>query len=265
MRPIFCADVRCSRASDSRRFEVFFHPALHRHPAFFQGLRTLAPQAPGIAAWGLMTGVAMVKAGMSPFEAVAMTLLVFAGSAQLAATPLMVAGAPAWVILATAFCVNLRFVVFSLHLREYLMHLPRWRRLWHGYLCGDISYVLFVRRYPHPGRSADERLEQEAWLAGNYGLNWLSWIGASLLGVMLANFIPTAWGLGFAGILCLLAIGCSLASSRLRVLAAMTSGVVAVLAYGLPLKLNIVVAIAMAVLVSLSAERLRSARAFRRG
>jgi predicted branched-subunit amino acid permease len=73
--------------------------------------------APGIAAWGLMTGVAMVKSGMSVTESVAMTLLVYAGSSQLAAIPLIMAGAPMWVIWATGFCVNLRFVVFSLHLR----------------------------------------------------------------------------------------------------------------------------------------------------
>ena len=239
---------------------MFFNAALRRHPAFMEGLRSLAPQAPGIAAWGLMTGVAMVKSGLSVFDAVAMTLLVFAGSAQLAATPLIIAGAPVWVILATAFCVNLRFVVFSLHLREYLMHLPRVRRLWHGYFCGDISYVLFVRRYPHPGQNAAERLEREAWLTGNYGLNWLSWVSASLIGIVLANFIPTQWGLGFAGILCLLAIQCSLASSRLRVLAAVVAGGVAVAAYNLPLKLNIVVAIGVAVAASLGLERLRRTR-----
>ncbi|MEY2782025.1 MAG: inner membrane protein YgaZ, partial [Pseudomonadota bacterium] len=84
---------------------MFFLSRLYRHPAFVQGMREVSPQAPGIAAWGLMTGVAMVKSGMSVFEASAMTLLVFAGSSQLAAIPLIVAGAPAWVILATGFCV----------------------------------------------------------------------------------------------------------------------------------------------------------------
>lgn len=236
---------------------MFWHPQLHRHPAFVQGLRHLAPQAPGIAAWGLMTGVAMVKSGLSVPEALGMTLLVFAGSAQLAATPLLVAGAPMWVILATAFCVNLRFVVFSLHLRDYLMHLPRGRRLWHGYLCGDISYVLFVRQYPHPAPDAAGRLEREAWLAGNYGLNWASWIGASLLGIALAHAIPTEWGLGFAGILCLLAIECSLVSTRLRALAAAVAALAAMWAYALPLKLNILVAIAAAVGLCLWAERWR--------
>ena len=236
---------------------MFFFPHLYRHPAFREGMRDVSPQSPGIAAWGLMTGVAMVKSGMSVFEAVAMTLTVFAGSSQLAAIPLIVAGAPAWVILATGFCVNLRFVVFSLHLRPFLMHLPLWQRLVHGYMTADISYVLFTRKYHHPGQTPQEKLEQEAYLAGNDFLNWLSWIGASLLGVALANIIPTAWGLGFAGILCLLGVQCSLASSRMRILSAAVAGAAAVVAYALPLKLNIVFAIAVAVILCLTVERLR--------
>ena len=236
---------------------MFFLPHLYRHPAFREGMRDVSPQSPGIAAWGLMTGVAMVKSGMSVFEAVAMTLTVFAGSSQLAAIPLIVAGAPAWVILATGFCVNLRFVVFSLHLRPFLMHLPLWQRLVHGYMTADISYVLFTRKYPQPGHTAAQKLEQEAYLAGNDALNWFSWIVASLIGIALANMIPADWGLGFAGILCLLAIQCSLASSRMRILASAVAGVAAVLAYALPLKLNIVFAIAVAVILCLTLERLR--------
>ena len=65
---------------------MFFLSRLYRHPAFVLGMREVSPQSPGIAAWGLMTGVAMVKSGMSVFEASAMTLLVFAGSSQLAAS-----------------------------------------------------------------------------------------------------------------------------------------------------------------------------------
>ncbi|MBM3386094.1 MAG: AzlC family ABC transporter permease, partial [Betaproteobacteria bacterium] len=165
---------------------MFFASRLYRHPAMRTGMRDVLPQSPGIAAWGLMTGVAMVKSGMSVFEAVVMTVAVYAGSSQLAATPLIVAGAPVWVILATGFCVNLRFVVFSLHLRPFLMHLPLWQRLVHGYLTTDINYVLFTRKYPHPGQTPAERLEQEAYLAGNDAINWISWMAASLAGVALA-------------------------------------------------------------------------------
>ena len=238
---------------------MFLSARLYRHPAFRVGMREVSPQLPGIAAWGLMTGVAMVKSGMSVFDASAMALLVFAGSSQLAAIPLIVAGAPAWVILATGFCVNLRFMVFSLHLRPFLIHLPLWQRLSHGYLTADISYVLFTRKYPKPATSDQGRLEQEAYLSGNDFLNWVTWIVANLAGIALANGIPPAWGLGFAGILCLLGIQCSLASSRMRLLSSAVAGVAAVVAYALPLKLNIVVAIAVAVILCMTVDKLRPA------
>jgi predicted branched-subunit amino acid permease len=139
------------------------------------------------------------------------------------------------------------------------MHLPRWQRMCHGYFTADITYVLFIRQYPQPGGTDAERTGQEAYLAGNYLLNWGSWIVASLLGVGLANLIPPEWGLGFAGILCLLGIQCSLASSRMRILSATVAGVAAVVAYHLPLKLNIVVAIAVAVILCLTVEKIRAA------
>ena len=234
---------------------MFFLSSIRREPMFKEGVRNMAPVAMGIGAWGLMTGVAMVKSGMSVIEAVAMTLLVYAGSSQLAAIPLLVAGAPFWVVLATGFCVNLRFVVFSLHLRPYLMHMPRWRRLLHGYLTADLSYALFTKQYTAPPTTPAEQLSQEAYLTGNYFVTWCAWMGMSLLGIALANFIPQTWGLGFAGVLSLVAIVCSMATTRLRVLAALIAGATAVAAYALPLKLNIVVAIGVAVLLCFWLEK----------
>jgi len=242
---------------------VFFVRSNYSHPAFREGARDMAPLAGGLAAWGLMTGVAMVKSGMSVFEALAMTFLVYAGSSQLAAIPLIVASAPIWVILVTGFCVNLRFVVFSLHLRPYLMHLPRWRRIVNGYLTADLSYALFTRRFPTPGVTPEEHRQQEAYLSGNYFMTWTSWMASSVAGIVLGNLIPTAWGLGFAGVLCLVGVLCSLANTPLRRLSALVAGAAAVAAYSLPLKLNIVVAIAVAVFVSFWLERKPPPRARR--
>ena len=214
----------------------------------------MASVALGISAWGLMTGVAMIKSGLSLTEALLMGVFVFAGSSQLAAVPLIAAGAPMWVILATAFCVNLRFVVFSAHLRPYVMHQPLWRRLLSGYFTADLSYVLFTRRYPQPSKDPATILAQDAYWAGNSGINWVSWISCSMLGIALANAIPVSWGLGFAGILALLGILCSLVSTPLRAVSAGVSGAAAVAAFALPLKLNILVAIAAAVAVCLMLE-----------
>jgi len=237
---------------------MFLSSPTYRHPAFAQGVREMATVAPGIAAWGLMTGVAMAKSGIPVFDLLVMGAVVFAGSAQLAALPLMLAGAPVWVILATAFCVNLRFVVFSVHMRPYLMHLSLRQRLAYGYFVGDLTYVLFAKRFPKPGATADERHMQMAYLAGNGGINWMAWTGSTLIGIMLANFIPAGWGLGFAGILALTGVVCSLASTRMRWLAAAMSGVAAVVTYALPLKLNMMASILASVGMCLLLERLRS-------
>ena len=160
-----------------------------------------------------------------------------------------------WVVLATGFCVNLRFVVFSAHLRPYMMPWPRWKRLVLGYMTADLSYVQFIKRFPQPATDAAEQQYQLAYLAGNTGLNWFSWTLAGLVGIGLAQAIPTEWGLGFAGILALVGLSCSLASSRLRVVAGTVAGAAGVAAVALPLKLNILVAIAAAVALCMLLEK----------
>lgn len=232
-----------------------YYRALYRHPQFRLGFAEMAAVAPGIAAWGLMTGVAMVKSGMGVVEALLMAFTVFAGSAQLAAIPLMLGGAPLWVVLATAFCVNLRFVVFSAHIRQYVMHLALRPRLLVGYLTGDLTYVLFIKQHPEPATDEAGRLGQMAYLLGNGSINWMSWTFSCMLGVVLANWIPSSWGLGFAGILALVGMTCALATNRLRWVAVGVAATAGVAAFALPLKLNILVAIAVAVALSLLLEK----------
>ena len=234
---------------------MFFDPANHQHPAFREGMRDIFAVAPGIWAWGLMTGVAMVQSGLSVDVATAMTVLVYAGSSQLAATPMMAAGAPFWVVIATAFCVNLRFVVFSMHLRQYLMPWPRWQRMCVGYMTADLSYVMFVKRFPHPAQDQAGQRAEMAYLSGNVFLNWFGWQIASLVGVFMASQIPGSWGLGFAGVLALVGVMCSLSDTHLRRVSAGVSGAAAVAAFALPLKLNIVVGIAAAIAMCLLLER----------
>jgi predicted branched-subunit amino acid permease len=221
------------------------------HPEFKRGFGDMLAPSHGIAAWGLVTGVAMVKSGLSVPLAALMTVLVYAGSAQLAALPLLVAGAPLAVLWATAFCVNLRFVIYSAHWRRYFGHLPRWRRLVLGYFAADLNYVLFVRRFPE-GRPSPEQLP---YFWGGVLWNWGSWQAASLLGVALANRVPTEWGLGFAGVLALLGVTYSLLSDRKSWIAAGVAACAAVAAFGVPLKLNIVIGIAAGVAMGLLLDR----------
>ncbi|MDN3921395.1 AzlC family ABC transporter permease [Roseateles violae] len=221
-----------------------------RHPEFKRGAREMMGITLGISAWGLVTGVAMVKSGLSIWLALLMSLVVFAGSSQLASLPLIASGAPMWVLWATAFCVNLRFVIFSAQWRLYFGHLPRWKRLTLSYFAADLNYVAFLKRFPEP-RPAPE---QEPYFWGGVALNWAAWQLPAIAGILLANHVPTEWGLGFAGVLALLGLSYSLLKDRNTWVTAAVAGCAAVAAYALPLRLNIVVAIAAAVAAGLLLE-----------
>ncbi len=231
-----------------------------RHAEFRRGAREMTGIALGIAAWGLVTGVAMVKSGMGVPLSLFMSLVVYAGSAQLASLPLIASGAPIWVVWATAFCVNLRFVIFSAQWRPYFAHLPLSMRLRVGYFTADLNYVLFMRRFPDP-KPAPEQLP---YFWGGVATNWGAWQAASLTGIFLADLVPTHWGLGFAGVIALLGVSYSLLNDRASWVAAGVASCAAVAAYALPLRLNIVVAIAAAVAIALLIDHAPGRRGVRR-
>ena len=230
-------------------------------PDVRRGARGMLPYAPGIAAWALVTGVAMVKAGLSVPLALLMTFTVYAGSAQLAALPLLSAGAPMWVIWAAAFCVNLRFLIYSAQWRVYFEHLPRGRRVLLGYFAADLNLIAFQQAYPTPRREPG----QVGYFIGGVGCIWLIWQIPSIVGILLADVIPTHWGLGFAGTLAMLGLTYGLLSDRSTWTAAIVAGAAAVAAFALPLKLNIMVAIAAAVVSGLTMEQLERASRRLRG
>ena len=216
--------------------------ALAADTDFRRGARDMASPSLGLAAWGLVTGVTMVKSGLSLPLAFGMSLLVFAGSAQLTALPLIASGAPLWVLLATAFCVNLRFVIFSAQWRNYFGHLPLARRLLNGYVAADLNFVYFVKRYPDPQPEPG----QQRYFWGGVAVNWPTWQATSFAGILLADRIPTQWGIGFAGVLALLGLSYSLLTEKTLWWVAVTAGAVSIATYSLPLKLNILCAIVAA-------------------
>lgn len=209
--------------------------------AFKEGLRVGAPTWFGVAAWGLVVGIAMIKAGLTLAQAMGMTLLVFAGSAQLASLPLIAAHAPAWVIFATALVVNLRFLIFSAILAPHFSHL-HWRtRAWLGFLTGDISVGLFMQRYPEFGQEKGKY----AYLKALVFPNWLAWQAGSIIGILLGSQVPTSWGLGFAGTLAILCIMLPLIVNRAAFVGVVVAGVCALVTVNLPYKLGLLLAVVL--------------------
>jgi predicted branched-subunit amino acid permease len=226
-----------------------------RRPMFREGVRDCGPLSIGISAWGVVAGVAMIKSGIGLPLAILMSVLVSAGSSQLAALPLIVGAAPMWVVWATVACVNLRFLVFSFQYRPYFAHLPRRKRIFLSYFCGDTMFAIFMRRFPEPRRGPG----QLDYFWGAAVVNYGAWQLAVIAGIVAGNAIPQEWGIGFAGTMALLALTCSQLRNRSTWVAAFVAGCAAIAAYGLPLRMNIVVAISAAVAIGVLAHHARPA------
>jgi 4-azaleucine resistance transporter AzlC len=207
-----------------------------RRVAFRLGQRAILPSLPGAFAWGLVSGVAMVKGGLAVPWAICMSLLVYAGSAQLAALPLIAAGAPLWVIVATGLITNLRFVIYSAALRPHFADVPWRKRAALGFFMTDFTFTRFMRSDQEG--SLPER-NRDAWFAGVCSSNWITWQVSALTGIIGASYVPTQWGLEFTGTLALVALVGPSLNARPAVVGAIVAAVVALLAFPLPFKLGL--------------------------
>jgi predicted branched-subunit amino acid permease len=228
--------------------------------AWREGFQTGLPTLFGIAAWGLVVGIAMVKTGLTAMQATGMTLLVFAGSAQLASLPLIAAAAPIWVIFASALVVNLRFVIFSALLGPHFAYLPWKQRFLLGYVSGDITVAMFLRRYP----SAERVAGKLSYLKGLMYPNWFAWQAGSLTGIFLGSAIPAEWGLGFAGTLAILCITVPLIINHAALCGVVVAGTISVLAYSLPYKLGLLLAVVVGMVTAMVIEETVGKRNTRR-
>lgn len=237
--------------------------AADRHDALAwrQGVQACLPTLFGIGAWGVVVGIAMVKSGLTVLQASGMTLLVYAGSAQLASLPLIVASAPVWVIFATALVVNLRFVIFAALLAPHFSHLPARQRFFLGFISGDMTVAMFLQRYPDPAATPGKL----SYLKGLMYPNWFAWQIGSFAGIFLGSAIPSEWGLGFAGTLAILCIMVPLIINNAALCGVAVAAVVAVLANALPYKLGLLIAVVLGMCTAMAVEEALDKRKVQHG
>ena len=225
-----------------------------RRAALLDGAWRAAPSLLATGIWGIVTGVAMINSGLSLPQAIGMSLLVFAGSAQLVALPLIAANAPIWVVLLTALVVNLRFVIFSAGLYPHLKKLPLQRRLLLGYVTADFGFAVSMTRWanvPPQERGAPEHV----WfLVGVTLSTWIVWQATSIAGIALGAQIPAAWRLDFAVVVALIALTVPMITRSPALVGALTAGAVALFAAALPLRLGLVAALAAGVAAAIATD-----------
>lgn len=227
--------------------------------AFWDGVHQISPALVVNCVWGLVTGVAMVKAGMSTLLALVITVFVYSGTMQLTVLPLLMAGVPLWLVAAAGSVVNVRFVIFNAGLFPFFRDRPWLERATLGFFNSDVAFALFMARYSDTHTPATPA--QRWFFIGMIVPCWVTWEAFSIAGIYLSAFVPTAWSLEFAATLALLAITVPMASSRPMLATMVTAGVTAWLGQALPLRLGLAAAVVLGIAAGMMVERRAHRRA----
>jgi 4-azaleucine resistance transporter AzlC len=131
------------------------------------------------------------KAGLSGFNTMMMSVLVYAGSSQLVASGLFAAGAPAASIILTTFVVNLRHMLLSAAIAPFLKRWSRGELAAFAYELTDETFALHAARFRSGVPGVRPRKAEVFAVNVTAQISWL--IGTALgaaLGQVIADVEP---------------------------------------------------------------------------
>jgi len=226
-----------------------------RRAEFLSGVRAQLPILLGTSPFGMIYGINAIKAGLPISVALGMSLFVFAGSSQFIAAQLVATSTPPGVIVLTTFVVNLRHMLYSASLAPYVRHLSQLWKYLLAFLLTDEAYAVAITRY-----QTDDELPADQtnfhWYTFGAGLTlWVSWQISTAVGVLLGAQVPESWALDFTLALTFIALVIPTLRDRPAIIAAVSAGVIALAAHGLPYNLGLIAAVLAGIITGLLAER----------
>jgi predicted branched-subunit amino acid permease len=220
-------------------------------PAFQQGVRDMSPMLIGLVPFGVVCGVGAIAAGASPVAALAMSMIMFSGAAQIVAAQLLAAGAPFAVILLSCFVVSLRLIMYSAAMAPYLRPLDhRWRALL-AYVLTDQAFARTIQRF----RESDDVAANASYFLGSGALLWVTWQLATVLGIVAGQIVPASWQLEFVVPLCFISILVPLLRDRVSLLVFAVTAIAAVILDAMPLRLSMICAGLLGILAGIIADK----------
>ena len=218
---------------------------------FLRGVKAELPILLGVTPFGMIFGVLAASAGISHFDAQAMSAVVFAGSSQFMLVQLIEMGTPAIMMILTGFVINLRHALYSASLAPYTRHLSTLWKVVLSYLLTDEAYAVTVMRY----RDTDEITHKHWFFLGAGFALWACWQASTAAGIFLGAQVPPAWGLDFTLALTFIAIAVPAIKDRPSLLSALSAGATALLAWTFPYKLGLIASALVGIGVGLWSEK----------
>ena len=219
--------------------------------AFFEGIRDMSPMLLGIVPFGIVCGVGAIAAGASPIAALAMSMIMFSGAAQIIATQLLAADAPFAVIVLSCLVVSLRLLMYSAAMAPYLRRLDyRWRNVL-SYVLTDQAFAGTIQRF----RASDDLAANASYFLGTGVLLWSVWQVSTVVGIVAGQIIPASWQLDFVVPLCFIAVLVPLLRDRVSLLVFAVSAIAVVALDAMPLRLSMVCAGLLAIAAGVAADK----------
>lgn len=218
--------------------------------AFSAGFKAQLPVLLGVAPFAMIYGVTAVSMNLPADQAMGMSVIVFAGAAQLVALQLISSGAPVFVILLSTFFVNLRFMMYSASLAPYFKEVSGKQKGWLAYLLTDQAYAIAITHFTENAHAA---YKPYFYMGAGVALA-VTWQICTAVGIFLGTQVPASWSLDFAIPLTFLALVFPTLKDRPAALAALAAGVTAVLAASLPFNLGMILAALTGIFVGILAE-----------
>jgi len=163
---------------------------------FLQGAKDGLPFHIVIWPFAAIFGAIATQAGLNVVEVMGFSILVIAGSAQLAALQLMTENAPTVIVLATALAVNLRMGMYSASITPHLGKASLLTRAFAAYMLYDQPYALSTIKFEkEPDMNLSEKLGYFFGTAIPIGV---AWYALTLIGALLGERIPSDIGVDFA-------------------------------------------------------------------
>lgn len=210
---------------------------------FILGIKDELPILVGVVPFGMIYGILALSAGLNPLDAQAMSAVIFAGSSQFMTVQLIREATPWLVIIVTGFIINLRHALYSATIAPYIKHLPRrWKTLL-AYLLTDEAFAVAALNYQREGIT---RFGHWYFLGAGLAL-WTSWQMSTAVGIFLGAQVPEAWGLDFTLPLTFIALVVPALKDKAGVATAIAASLAALLFFGLPYKLGLIAAAALAI------------------
>ncbi|HVP87948.1 MAG TPA: AzlC family ABC transporter permease [Casimicrobiaceae bacterium] len=221
-------------------------------PAFFEGVRDMAPMLVGIIPFGMVCGVGAISVGASPLAALAMSMIMFSGAAQIVATQLLVAGAPFAVIVLSCLVVSLRLLMYSAAMAPYLRPLDqRWRNVL-SYVLTDQAFAGTIQRF----RDSGDIAANASYFLGTGVLLWTVWQISTVVGILAGQIIPASWQLEFVVPLCFIAVLVPLLRDRVSLLVFAVAAVAVVALDAMPLRLSMICAGLLGIAAGVLADKM---------